>query len=267
MQEFEVCGYAAVPFKWESAPGKPIEEAVVILPATSDPWMSPLRPPPGFRKAVKSTKSTVEVSGPEPPVLAEMKLVQKIFKMFHGLRRKYGASTASSVSEASRDIADRGEFGKEDLDRCYDSSASTSNFSVSTFGHQETSSSFTSIESSSSDPCRTHFNKDPATYSFRYKTRAQPSSFRFDDVGGLFGNDLNGSDDNHSLPGPRESVWHDFSGPLERTCVPPDMQIRRSHSILVPTLLCHSLRNFKQLSFGRTLRRSKATKQLVLEKT
>lgn len=55
--------------------------------------------------------------------------------MFYGFCRKYGVLMVFLVFEVFWDIVDRGEFGKEDLDRCYDLSVFMSNFFVSIFGY------------------------------------------------------------------------------------------------------------------------------------
>lgn len=177
-------------------------------------------------------------------------------------------AAACFTSEAQRVIEHSGMlFPVEDLDAfsSYDSDAMSS---VSTFEHPGTPYSSTSYESAFSEPsfsrrnaCSTVFSSSP------YMARTPPSTRRFEDVDDYF--DLNNDGDDKTLPGPRESAWHvQHSSELKPPPAPEKLHIRRSYSALIPTILRQSTssRSFKQLSLGRPFRRSKATKQLDLEK-
>lgn len=270
-QEFETPGSPiAVPYKWEASPGRPIVQAA---PAPLlEPWMSPLRPPPGPRKATKSLASAAAFRGfePERPVVAtlEQQLGEKILKKLNRLRRKSMVAAMSFTSEALRVIEHNGRlFTVEDTNEssAYDLDYDTMS-SVSTLEQPGTPCSSTSFESSFSEPnfssrSSTHISSSP------YITRARPSSCRFEEVDLYSGHD-NGSE---TLPGPRESAWHQQSGELamdQRPPLPPKTpSIRRSYSSLIPTILRQSSSarsSFKQLALGRTFRRSKAAKQLEL---
>lgn len=253
-EEFETYSSpAAIPFKWESAPGKPIEES---LPATLEPRMSPLRPPPGLRKDTKSFKSAVVESKPDFPVVVEVQLAKKILMKLHKLRRKSMIAAACFTSDTSRVIEYSGQlFAIKDIDKCYDSGDAMSSFSVSTFGQRGTPCS-TSFASSFSEPGRTEYCTDAATPD-TIEARSSRSCC-FEDADEFFDDTFDRSNIGTTLPGPRESAWHQFSGELERTYVPPNLHTRRSQSALIPRLLRHpiSMRSFRYLSFGRSSRRS-----------
>jgi hypothetical protein len=267
-QEFETPGSpVTVPYKWEAAPGRPIVEAV---PApTLEPWKSPLRPPPGARKVVAKPLEFRGVE-PKPPIVpvTEPALAEKILKKLNRLRRKSMIAAACFTTDALRVIEHSGRlFATEDLDRCsleYDTMSSGSTFDQ----QPSTPCSSTSFESSFSEPnfsmrsstCVGH-GAMPAS---PYTTRARPSSCRFEEVEQYIDHD----NESETLPGPRESAWHQQSGELAMEPPPLPLKrpsIRRSYSALIPSLLRQSTSarsSFKQLSLGRTFRRPKTTRQL-----
>lgn len=263
-QEYEMpSSPVAIPYKWEAAPGTPIAEVVPAMPAKLSPWMSPLRPPPGRAKALET--STFDGFEPEPPVrVAEAQLMEKILKKLNRLRRKSMVAAACFTSDAQRVIEHSGMlFPVEELDGCsYDSDAMSS-----VTEHPGTPYSTTSYESAFSEPSFSRRNPGTVFSSSPYMTRTPPSTRRFEEMDEYF--DLNGG--TAPLPGPRESAWHvQHSSELRPPPPPERLQIRRSYSALIPTILrqssSSSSRSFKQLSLGRPFRRSKATKQLDLGK-
>lgn len=255
-QEYEIpSSPVSIPYKWEAAPGTPIAEIVPAKPPRYQTWMSPLRPPPGVRKPTEAPEfSSFE---PEAPVVVQAQLVEKILKKLNRLRRKSMVAAACFTSEAQRVIEHSGMlFPVEDLDGCsYDSDA------MSSFDHPSTPYSSTSHESAFSEPSfsrrNTGFSSSP------YMTRTPPSTRRFEDIEYF---DLNNET---TLPGPRESAWHvQHSSELRPPPASEKLQIRRSYSAMIPTILrqSSSSRSFKQLSLGRAFRKSKAAKQLDLGK-
>ncbi|KAG0577314.1 hypothetical protein KC19_5G147400 [Ceratodon purpureus] len=269
-QEFEIPSGSpvAIPYKWEAAPGRPIAEAVPVV----EPWMSPLRPPPGNRKLSVSQFDSFE---PEPPVIDESQLAGKVLMKLNRLRRKSIAAGACFKSEATRVMQQSGRlFALEDLNRCNgDPGTMSRSCSVtSTFDPPNTPRYSTSVDSSFSEPfsMRTT-NSSPsagATPSSPCSTNARPPSYRHHLEDGDPRHDSHElpDDDNKTLPGPSESAWHQpHIDEAEQTSdVPQNRQMRRSYSNFVSTFVRQSSpsHSFKHLMFVRTFRKSKTAKQL-----
>lgn len=211
---------AAIPYKWEAAPGKPITE---IVAPVEEPCRVPLRPPPGC-SGVRRPYSFVEpvFDGFEPedePVKpASPHMAEKILKKLLKLRKKSLVVAACFSLENLRAVTQhKKRFALEDAsERSYDSDDVRSHSMASTFDQPDTPSSSTcSLGSSSCESL-----SDASGYAIPIQSGShQPGSQIMANM--LLNlsmsddedcNDDDGVDETDEfedhLAGPRESAWH-----------------------------------------------------------
>lgn len=199
---------AAVPYSWEAAPGKPIEDLVTD---STEPLRAPLPPPPGSRGVRKPATFIEPTFGgfePEADVAksAGPHFGEKLFKKLHAkLRRKSKALAAAFSNEITRALTDHKKRMNDSeasvqSSLSYDSDEHLRGWSTAsgTFDLPDTPLSSGSLSSMSS------------LSSTSWESTHQDRSQRNIDV--LLAASSSSDDEvnyEECLSGPRESAWHE----------------------------------------------------------
>jgi len=238
---------AAVPYSWEAAPGKPMEDFVTDL--TECP-RAPLPLPPGSR-GVRRPATFVEptFSGFAPAVgVAKSSLpyfAEKLFKKLHTKLKKKSKLLVASFA---------GESTAEHKKRVIDTEESVQSVSYDSDEHVQTWSSSSTFDQPdtplSTDSGSLSSMSSLSSTSTSWESIGYPSTLHQEDS--QLSIDLilaaSSSDDNYdgSLSGPRESAWHEESEGEEDELTEQEWQIvryaslQRNGSNLISTLIRQS---------------------------
>lgn len=209
---------AAVPYSWETAPGKPIAEAGS---AASEARMAPLAPPPGSkgaRRPVNFSESAFHGFAPEVELQQKSSgqhFAEKLFKKLQGKLKKKSKVLAASLSvENLRSLTEHKKRtsspeGSMQSRSSYDSDerGEGSWSSCSTFEHPDTPNTATSTSSMNSLSSSLSWDSNGSYPNV-------PSQAGSQQLGSLPLSDddvSHESDDESCRAGPRESAWHEDS--------------------------------------------------------
>lgn len=185
---------AAVPYSWEAAPGKPIDDVV------TEPLRTPLPPPPGSSQGLRKTTTfvapTFEGFAPEEVISkpSGSHFGEKLFKKLQTkLKKKSKLLLASFLNENARMFADHNkrvshseadaQSSSYDSDEQYSSASSSAHLSTDSSGSMSSlSTATTSWESI-----------DGSQRSIDMLLATSPRSDTYDEI----------------LSGPRECAWHE----------------------------------------------------------